>query len=93
MSDKISILKNLILNHPTLPVEDKEELAIRAESLSEEQVELILPLVEEAPENLEKINKYYKDRKEVLATNAPQKIEAFLVENYRKLWEEAQQGE
>jgi RNA polymerase-interacting CarD/CdnL/TRCF family regulator len=93
MSDKKETLKNLILNHPNLSTEDKEELAGRVEGLSAEQLEYILPLVEEAPENLVKISEYYKEKKEILASDDPQKASALLVEHYKKLWERAQQPE
>ncbi|HOY56222.1 MAG TPA: hypothetical protein PLH37_02245 [bacterium] len=93
MSDKINALKDLILNHPTLSMVDKEELVNRVESLSEEQLDFILPLVQEKSENLEKINEFFQAKKEVLASNDPEKIEAFLQEHYKKLWDEAQQAE
>ncbi len=90
MSDKINTLKDLILNHPTLSAANKEELASRVEGLSDEQLDFILPLVQENPENLEKINEFFQAKKDILATNDPEKIETFLQEHYKKLWDDAQ---
>ncbi|NMC51763.1 hypothetical protein GYA54_03490 [Candidatus Kuenenbacteria bacterium] len=93
MSGKIEQLKNIIQNHAGIESSDKEKLIEAVAKLNDQAADYLIFLAENNPENLARINQYFKAKSEVFATQDPEKIKSFLDKHYRELLDEASQEE
>lgn len=91
MSEKIEQLKNIIQNHAGIEASDKEKLIEAVARLNDQAAEHLLFLAESNPENLVRINQYFKAKAQAFATHDPEKIKAFLDQHYQELLDEARQ--
>ncbi|HPI67381.1 MAG TPA: hypothetical protein PKZ16_02470 [bacterium] len=85
MSDISQELKNIILNHPKLSEEDKQQLADLVDGLGEDARNYFWSLIKDEPENLMVINQYFKEKSAAFATHDPKQIEDVLTKHYEQI--------